>query len=185
MSAIAPPTLFDRPSRVPSETEADPRSIARDPEAEARIERAATNSMVVKSYLDAPGMFEVYNVRGESYIADIIEERCLCPDHERREIKCKHLYRVEMHLGLREIPEEFGPRCDARIMREIALRKKAEQTEAEAAAWAAEVAAEADREMEEIEREIAEMHNGPIGSDPDAAAETETLADGGREVSRE
>lgn len=90
----------------------------------ARIERAAKNSMVVHSFNDSPGMFVVYNVRGEDYIVDVVEKVCDCPDYVNRERTCKHIYRAEMHLGLREIPAEFG-RCDARLMREIALRKKA------------------------------------------------------------
>lgn len=115
-------------STQPVQESGVPATLETDSYAAKRIERAAKNSMVVESYNGAAAMYRVYNVRGEDYVVDLLEEVCDCPDYRNRERKCKHQYRVEMHLGLRPIPEEFG-RCDARLMREIALRKAAEARE--------------------------------------------------------
>lgn len=40
---------------------------------------------------------ETYRVRshsGNTYTVDVTERSCTCPDHEHREVACKHLLRV-------------------------------------------------------------------------------------------
>lgn len=56
---------------------------------------------------DAPGMFEVYNGDGESYVVDLVSGACTCPDAEYHEPEdgCKHLRRVEMEAGIRDVPQ--------------------------------------------------------------------------------
>lgn len=95
-----------------------------------RIKRAATESMTVHPI--GVGMFEVYNVRGELYVVDLVSGGCTCPDFQYRNRTCKHQLRCEMHVGIREIPEKFGD-CDARLMRESALRRAKEKRERVAA----------------------------------------------------
>ena len=51
---------------------------------------------------------EVYSVTTESgseYRVDAREGRCTCPDHQYREVECKHLRRIAFATGARPIPE--------------------------------------------------------------------------------
>lgn len=55
----------------------------------------------------APGTVLVYSWSGESYVVDVLEERCECPDHIETlagEGWCKHLVAVGVVTGQIELP---------------------------------------------------------------------------------
>lgn len=93
-----------------------------------RTVRAATESMTVVP--DAPGMFRVYSGETAVYTVDLGSGACECPDAEYNEPEsgCKHLRRVEMEAGIREIPD-LGRRTDVEIM--VAAREAREEPEPE------------------------------------------------------
>lgn len=37
--------------------------------------------------------------RGKSHTVDLDKQSCTCPDHKTRQIKCKHIWRVELETG--------------------------------------------------------------------------------------
>lgn len=50
---------------------------------------------------------DVYSVTtqsGSEYRVDALKGRCTCPDHEYREVRCKHIRRVAFATGKRPIP---------------------------------------------------------------------------------
>lgn len=67
-----------------------------------RDRRAATEYLYVLPI--APGMYEVYAESGTAYTVDLLEGRCTCKDHEYRGVDCKHIRRVELALGERDLP---------------------------------------------------------------------------------
>jgi hypothetical protein len=90
---------------------------------DARTRRAATKSMT--THLEAPGLIRVYTCSGDGqdgYLVDAIEGVCECPAFRYQDGKCKHICRVEMELGEREIPDLPG-RSDVEMM--IASRQEA------------------------------------------------------------
>ena len=79
--------------------------------------RAATEYLL--TYERAPGVFEVYNDAGESYVVDVETGACTCPDHQYnlptedgREY-CKHVRRVMFERG--EIDVTPLPATDLRL----------------------------------------------------------------------
>jgi hypothetical protein len=69
---------------------------------EQRDVRALTEYMTV-----LPLGGDVYSVTTESgseYRVDAREGRCTCPDHEYREVRCKHIRRVAFATGERVVP---------------------------------------------------------------------------------
>lgn len=68
-----------------------------------RDARALTEYMTV---LDAGG--DIYTVVGENgngeHRVDAREERCTCPDHKHRGVRCKHIRRVAFATGEESIP---------------------------------------------------------------------------------
>ena len=71
-------------------------------ELEKRDVRALTEVMSV-----LPEGGDIYTVVGENggtYTVDAREGRCTCPDHQYREVKCKHIRRVAFATGERKIP---------------------------------------------------------------------------------
>jgi len=71
---------------------------------EPRTERALVEKMTV---LPLDG--DVYSVTTESgaeYRVDGREGRCTCPDHEHRDVRCKHIRRVAFATGAEPIPGE-------------------------------------------------------------------------------
>lgn len=60
-----------------------------------RLDRAREEAMAIDSQADG-----TYEVKGE-YAVDLDAETCTCPDHRQRGAKCKHMFAVELHLGLR------------------------------------------------------------------------------------
>lgn len=49
-------------------------------------------------------LFSVTTESGHEYTVDARERRCTCPDHEHRDVRCKHLRRVAYATGERKIP---------------------------------------------------------------------------------
>lgn len=91
-----------------------------------RTIRAATESMTVTPA--GKGRFDVYNIEGHRYDVSLVSGECSCPDFERRGASlpngCKHLQRVEIEAGIREIPAELaGRRTDAELAREGRARR--------------------------------------------------------------
>lgn len=102
--------------------------------------RAATESMVIHSRGDS--MWDVYSgTKAVGYTVfgfnGLTKWGCECPDHIHRGSICKHIRRVQMALGLRDIPETPGhSKPDVVAMKEararVAARRAARKAEREA-----------------------------------------------------
>lgn len=74
-----------------------------------RTIRAARESMTIVP--EVPGMYRVYSgSKPSEYVVDVIEGVCECEDYRFNapEEGCKHIQRVEMEIGEREIPDIPG-----------------------------------------------------------------------------
>lgn len=71
-------------------------------ETEPRTERALTECMSVLP--ESGDVFTVVGENGATYRVDRREERCTCPDHKYRDIRCKHLRRVAFATGEEPVP---------------------------------------------------------------------------------
>ncbi|MFC6906868.1 hypothetical protein [Halalkalicoccus tibetensis] len=75
---------------------------------DARDVRALTDCMTVLGdqgrVRGVPGLYEVVSASGSTYLVDVDQGVCECPDHEHRGAHCKHLRRVEVATGARTIP---------------------------------------------------------------------------------
>ena len=69
---------------------------------EDRDVRALTEYMTVLPL--AGDVYSVTTQSGSEYRVDAREGRCTCPDHQYREVKCKHCRRVTFATGERPIP---------------------------------------------------------------------------------
>lgn len=69
---------------------------------EPRTERALTEYMSVLP--DGGDVFTVVGQNGGTYRVDRREGRCTCPDYEYRDIRCKHLRRVDFATGEEPVP---------------------------------------------------------------------------------
>lgn len=80
-----------------------------------RTIRAATESMTIVAL--GRGEYKVYSGTRKSYVVDLINETCECPDEEFNHPVdgCKHRQRVCMELGQLPIPD-LGRRTDVEIM---------------------------------------------------------------------
>lgn len=67
-----------------------------------RDARALTECMSVLP--DGGDVYTVVGENGGTYAVDAREGRCTCPDHQYREVRCKHIRRVEFATGERAIP---------------------------------------------------------------------------------
>ena len=54
----------------------------------------------------ADGMYLVVSQSGSEYLVDTRLGACECPDHEYRDVRCKHLRRVAFATGERPIPAD-------------------------------------------------------------------------------
>lgn len=85
-------------------------SIGVDVEAaNAKRTRAAATEYLYPYHI-APGMYEVYSEDGSTKTVDLTEGRCTCHDHQYRHasgIVCKHRQRLELALGMRELPDDL------------------------------------------------------------------------------
>jgi hypothetical protein len=71
-------------------------------EFDQRDVRALTECMTVLEH--GGDVYDVTTESGSSYRVDAVESRCTCPDHQYREVRCKHIRRVAFATGERAIP---------------------------------------------------------------------------------
>ena len=50
------------------------------------------------------GLYDVRSESGNTYVADLSERRCSCPDNTYRGQRCKHLRRVAIEITQRRLP---------------------------------------------------------------------------------
>lgn len=50
------------------------------------------------------GVYEVDSQSGQTYVVDLVEGKCTCPDHSYRAERCKHLRRTAIHVNRGEVP---------------------------------------------------------------------------------
>lgn len=72
-----------------------------------RDARALTEYMTVLP--EGGDVFSVTTESGAEYGVDARQGRCTCPDHQYREVRCKHLRRVVFARGERPIPSWVDP----------------------------------------------------------------------------
>lgn len=90
---------------------------------DTRAAKALTEYMTVLDDLpEVPGdeQYAVITQSGSQYEVDLGGETCSCPDHEYRDVECKHIHRVRYALGLEEVPEwadesEIDPRLGEHV----------------------------------------------------------------------
>lgn len=116
----------DHEHEVPDSVEDD------DP---AKTRRAAVESMVI--HADGDSMWTVYSgTEAVGYtvfgFGGLSSWRCECPDYHYRRNECKHIRRVQMALGLRDIPEVPG-RPDVKLMMDSRARVAAKRAARRAA----------------------------------------------------
>ena len=68
--------------------------------------RALTETMFVRR--DAPDLYEVRTTSGGEYTVDAREPACTCPDFQYRDVACKHIRRVRLETGDRDVDELAG-----------------------------------------------------------------------------
>ena len=78
-----------------------------------RTIKAARESMTAVAL--GGGEFKVYSGSSSVYEVDLVNETCTCPAAKYQQGTCKHVRRIELEAGLREIPD-LGGRTDAEIM---------------------------------------------------------------------
>jgi hypothetical protein len=57
----------------------------------------------------APGLWLVYGEAGDEYFVDVRGCSCTCGDACHRDVRCKHIRRVEFLTGRRAVPEWADP----------------------------------------------------------------------------
>ncbi len=70
---------------------------ATDSPLDPRTRRARTEPMAVIGLGD--GYYEVTAASGNTYLVDLEDGRCSCPDHGFRGVRCKHLRRVDLEVA--------------------------------------------------------------------------------------
>lgn len=50
------------------------------------------------------GIYDVDSDSGNSYVVDLLEGRCSCPDHQIRGERCKHVRRVALEITVGNVP---------------------------------------------------------------------------------
>lgn len=106
---------------------------------DSRSGRAREERMLVKPEMDtdgkATGIYLVVSGNsGSTYRVDIggSENRCTCPDHEHRRVRCKHMRRVALQIQEQDMPqpgEEMGEYAE--VLDEAREEIKAEIEEVE------------------------------------------------------
>ncbi|QLG63206.1 SWIM zinc finger family protein [Halorarum salinum] len=81
---------------------------------EERDVRAATERLFVHDVKE-PGSYHVYS-GSYPFIVDVVSGRCTCPDARFRRATCKHIRRVEMLIGERDLPELPRRRLDPLLL---------------------------------------------------------------------
>lgn len=72
-----------------------------------RTRRAKEEAMNV-SLSRKGGIYDVESESGNIYQVDILEETCTCPDHTKREARCKHIRRVDLEIKSERVPTPDG-----------------------------------------------------------------------------
>ena len=67
-----------------------------------RAARAWTERMAVSPLEDAA--YEVESESGATYVVDLVDRSCSCPDHRIRGETCKHMRRVAIEVSTRRVP---------------------------------------------------------------------------------
>ena len=82
-----------------------------------RDRRAAEEYLTTVEF--APGLYHVYSEVGTEYTIGpgLRFGACDCPDSVHRNVKCKHIRRVEMEIGVRPIPP--GVNVDSNLLRAL------------------------------------------------------------------
>ena len=84
---------------------------------EDRDRSAATEYLTSVEFV--PDMFHVYSQAGTEYTIDLRTASCTCPDAEYRNVRCKHIRRVEMEVGKRPIPVGVDVNVDSNLLRAL------------------------------------------------------------------
>ncbi len=76
---------------------------------EPRTRRALTEEIDVQFGRQGP-VYDVHSESGRTYVVDVEEETCTCPDFERRQADggCKHLRRVDLEIRTGLVPAPDG-----------------------------------------------------------------------------
>lgn len=78
-------------------------ALAPDPRAmDDRAARAWTERMAVRPLGD--GRYAVDSHSGATYVVDLPDGRCTCPDHQIRGERCKHIRRVAIEVTSHRVP---------------------------------------------------------------------------------
>lgn len=78
-------------------------ALAPDPRTmDERAARAWTERMAVRPL--GGGRYAVDSQSGATYVVDLPQSRCTCPDHEIRQKRCKHLRRVAIEVTSHRVP---------------------------------------------------------------------------------
>lgn len=85
-----------------TETTAASPTARLESDADRRSVRARTERMTVEALGDA--LYEVGAESGNAYVVDLDNERCSCPDHAFRGVRCKHLRRVAIEITEGRVP---------------------------------------------------------------------------------
>ncbi|GGO02444.1 MULTISPECIES: SWIM zinc finger family protein [Haloarcula] len=88
-------------------------ALAPDPsELDSRAARAWTERMAVRPREGST--YAVTSESGHTYLVDLTDHSCTCPDHQIRGEQCKHLRRVAIEITARRVapPHHQRARCD-------------------------------------------------------------------------
>lgn len=69
---------------------------------DSRSWRARAEAMAITPI--GGGLYEVDSQSGETYVVDLVEGRCTCPDHMYRDERCKHIRRVAIEINEDRLP---------------------------------------------------------------------------------
>jgi hypothetical protein len=74
----------------------------------ARLRRARTEDMDIS--LLRVGVYSVFSQSGQTYLVDVFERSCTCPDWSKNEPEggCKHMRRVDLDIDAGVIPRPDG-----------------------------------------------------------------------------
>ncbi|MDS0220873.1 hypothetical protein NDI54_05830 [Haloarcula sp. S1AR25-5A] len=83
-----------------------------DPRTRKALEQYLTVTPDVGRARGAEDLVLVTSESGSSYLVDVREDSCECPDAEYRDIECKHVKRARFSLALDAIPADAAAACD-------------------------------------------------------------------------
>jgi hypothetical protein len=96
-------------------TNATHETVSDEPQAtdlDDRDLRALEECLTVLDDLDRAAAHDdeylVVSASGKEYLVNTTRGECECPDHEYRDVECKHLRRVAFATGERDVPETIN-----------------------------------------------------------------------------